>query len=99
MRARDLRPTRLELALTSARALVAEWADQNPLGQVGLGAMRAGLGERVAEMTGAEQYNILQVRCHPYFPVTGYPNFSILQNNGKLAFQVRRLVLVSPLTY
>lgn len=55
--------------------------------------------KKVAEMTGAEQYNILQVRCHPYFPVTGYPNFSILQNNGKLAFQVRRLVLVSPLTY
>jgi transcription initiation factor TFIIH subunit 2 len=52
MHERDLRPTRLELALQCARAFVAEWFDQNPLGQIGIGAMRGGLGDRIAEMTG-----------------------------------------------
>jgi transcription initiation factor TFIIH subunit 2 len=52
MRERDMRPTRMELTLQCARAFVAEWFDQNPLGQIGIGAMRAGLGERIVEMTG-----------------------------------------------
>lgn len=47
-----MRPNRLELTLQTSRGFVAEWFDQNPLGQIGVGAMRAGLGERVAEMTG-----------------------------------------------
>ncbi|KAG9075496.1 hypothetical protein FS749_012817, partial [Ceratobasidium sp. UAMH 11750] len=49
---RDLRPTRFELALDCARAFVAEWCEQNPLGQVGVVGMRAGIGERIVEMTG-----------------------------------------------
>ncbi|KAF8608732.1 TFIIH basal transcription factor complex, subunit SSL1 [Ceratobasidium sp. AG-I] len=49
---RDLRPTRFELALDCARAFVGEWCEQNPLGQVGVVGMRAGVGERIVEMTG-----------------------------------------------
>ncbi|KAG8746345.1 hypothetical protein FRC10_005334 [Ceratobasidium sp. 414] len=49
---RDLRPTRFELALDCARAFVGEWCEQNPLGQVGVVGMRAGIGERIVEMTG-----------------------------------------------
>ncbi|KAG9091205.1 hypothetical protein FRC07_011894, partial [Ceratobasidium sp. 392] len=48
---RDLRPTRFELALDCARAFVGEWCEQNPLGQVGVVSMRAGIGERIVEMT------------------------------------------------
>ncbi|KZV69517.1 TFIIH basal transcription factor complex, subunit SSL1 [Peniophora sp. CONT] len=55
MRERDMRPNRLELTLQTSRGFVAEWFDQNPLGQIGVGALRAGLGERVAEMTGNPQ--------------------------------------------
>ncbi|CAE6481570.1 unnamed protein product [Rhizoctonia solani] len=49
---RDLRPTRFELALDCARAFVVEWCEQNPLGQIGVVGMRAGIGERIVEMTG-----------------------------------------------
>lgn len=49
---RDLRPTRFDLSLEYAREFVTEWFDQNPLGQVGVVGMRAGLGERVGEMSG-----------------------------------------------
>ncbi|QRW08258.1 suppressor of stem-loop protein 1 [Ceratobasidium sp. AG-Ba] len=49
---RDLRPSRFELALDCARAFVSEWCEQNPLGQIGVVGMRAGIGERVVEMTG-----------------------------------------------
>lgn len=59
MRERDMRPNRLELTLQTSRGFVAEWFDQNPLGQIGVGAMRAGLGERVAEMTGATTYLLI----------------------------------------
>ncbi|KAG6334245.1 hypothetical protein ID866_4836 [Astraeus odoratus] len=44
---RDMRPTRFDLALRYSREFVAEWFDQNPLGQIGVVGMRAGLGERV----------------------------------------------------
>lgn len=49
---RDMRPTRFDLTLASAREFVAEWFDQNPLGQIGVVGMRAGIGERVGEMSG-----------------------------------------------
>lgn len=49
---RDMRPTRFDLALGAAREFVAEWFDQNPLGQIGVVGMRAGIGERVGEMSG-----------------------------------------------
>ena len=49
---RDMRPTRFDLTLQYAREFIAEWFDQNPLGQIGIVGMRAGLGERVGEMSG-----------------------------------------------
>lgn len=50
---RDMRPTRFDLTLQYAREFIAEWFDQNPLGQIGIVGMRAGLGERIGEMSGA----------------------------------------------
>ena len=49
---RDMRPTRFDLTLEYTRAFVTEWFDQNPLGQIGIVGIRAGLGERVGEMSG-----------------------------------------------
>lgn len=49
---RDMRPTRFDLTLQYAREFIAEWFDQNPLGQIGIVGMRAGLGERIGEMSG-----------------------------------------------
>ncbi|KAF8630626.1 hypothetical protein AX15_002778 [Amanita polypyramis BW_CC] len=49
---RDMRPTRFDLMLQYVREFVVEWFDQNPLGQIGIVGMRAGLGERVCEMSG-----------------------------------------------
>jgi hypothetical protein len=49
---RDMRPNRFDLTLQYAREFVAEWFDQNPLGQIGIIGMRAGLGEKVIEMSG-----------------------------------------------
>jgi transcription initiation factor TFIIH subunit 2 len=49
---RDMRPTRFDLMLQYAREFVIEWFDQNPLGQIGVVGMRAGIGERIGEMSG-----------------------------------------------
>jgi transcription initiation factor TFIIH subunit 2 len=49
---RDMRPTRFDLMLEYAREFVGEWFDQNPLGQIGVVGMRAGIGERIGEMSG-----------------------------------------------
>lgn len=49
---RDMRPTRFDLMLEYARAFVLEWFDQNPLGQIGVVGMRAGIAERIGEMSG-----------------------------------------------
>jgi len=47
-----MRPTRFDLTLQYAREFVTEWFDQNPLGQIGVVGMRAGIGERIGEMSG-----------------------------------------------
>lgn len=47
-----MRPTRFDLMLQYAREFIVEWFDQNPLGQIGIVGMRAGLGERIGEMSG-----------------------------------------------
>ena len=49
---RDMRPTRFDLSLEYTREFVNEWFDQNPLGQIGIVGMRAGVGERFGEMSG-----------------------------------------------
>jgi transcription initiation factor TFIIH subunit 2 len=38
--------------LEYTREFVSEWFDQNPLGQVGIIAMRSGIAERIIGMTG-----------------------------------------------
>ncbi|KAH7105691.1 TFIIH basal transcription factor complex, subunit SSL1 [Auriculariales sp. MPI-PUGE-AT-0066] len=52
---RDMKPTRFDLMLQYTRDFVNEWFDQNPLGQIGIVGMRAGLAERVCEMCGSPQ--------------------------------------------
>ena len=52
---RDMRPTRFDLMLQYAREFIAEWFDQNPLGQIGVVGMRSGVGERVGEMSGTSR--------------------------------------------
>lgn len=49
---RDLRPTRFDLMLEYTREFIVEWFDQNPLGQIGIVGMRAGLAERIVDMSG-----------------------------------------------
>jgi len=56
---RDMRPTRFDLSLQYAREFIAEWFDQNPLGQIGIVGMRAGVGERIAEMSGVSSFSWL----------------------------------------
>jgi transcription initiation factor TFIIH subunit 2 len=51
---RDMRPTRFDLMLQYAREFISEWFDQNPLGQIGIVGLRAGLGERIGEMSGKD---------------------------------------------
>ena len=50
---RDMRPTRFDLALSTARSFIVEWFDQNPLGQIGIIGMRSGIAERIGEMSSA----------------------------------------------
>lgn len=66
-----MRPTRFDLMLQYAREFIAEWFDQNPLGQIGIVGMRAGLGERIGEMSGtlAQRYQTI----HAYLPPQGNP--------------------------
>jgi transcription initiation factor TFIIH subunit 2 len=47
-----MRPTRLDLMLQYTREFILEWFDQNPLGQIGIVGMRAGIAERIGEMSG-----------------------------------------------
>lgn len=47
-----MRPTRFDLMLEYSRAFIVEWFDQNPLGQIGVVGMRAGIAERIGEMSG-----------------------------------------------
>lgn len=52
---RDMRPTRFDLTLQYAREFILEWFDQNPLGQIGIVGMRAGLGEHIGDLAGEIQ--------------------------------------------
>ncbi|EIM82671.1 Ssl1-domain-containing protein [Stereum hirsutum FP-91666 SS1] len=79
---RDLRPTRFDLSLEYAREFVTEWFDQNPLGQVGVVGMRAGLGERVGEMSGNPQDVLKALSERHKLEPTGEPS---LQNAIEMA--------------
>jgi len=54
---RDMRPTRFDLTLQYAREFILEWFDQNPLGQIGIVGMRAGLGEHIGDLAGEIQFS------------------------------------------
>ncbi|KAH9839468.1 Ssl1-like-domain-containing protein [Rhodofomes roseus] len=74
---RDMRPTRFDLMLQYAREFVTEWFDQNPLGQIGVVGMRAGIGERLGEMTGNPQEVLKAISERHKLEPTGEPS---LQN-------------------
>lgn len=61
-----MRPTRFDLMLQYAREFITEWFDQNPLGQIGIVGMRAGIGERLGEMTG--EFLCTQTDCNVFTP-------------------------------
>ncbi|KAI6157614.1 Ssl1-like-domain-containing protein [Pisolithus tinctorius] len=79
---RDFRPTRFDLALRYAREFVAEWFDQNPLGQIGVVGMRSGLGERVGEMSGNPQDVLRSLSDRAKLEPAGEPS---LQNAIEMA--------------
>ena len=60
---RDMRPTRFDLMLQYAREFITEWFDQNPLGQMGIVGMRAGLGEKIGQMSGKSSITIQSKKC------------------------------------
>ncbi|KAJ3415115.1 hypothetical protein HDV05_005523 [Chytridiales sp. JEL 0842] len=47
-----LRPNKLESALNVSEGFISEFFEVNPLGSLGVGVMRDGLGERISEMSG-----------------------------------------------
>ncbi|KIM69242.1 hypothetical protein SCLCIDRAFT_104188, partial [Scleroderma citrinum Foug A] len=79
---RDMRPTRFDLALRYAREFVTEWFDQNPLGQIGIVGMRAGLGERIGEMSSNPQDVLKSLSDRTKLEPTGDPS---LQNAVEMA--------------
>ncbi|KAG6886152.1 hypothetical protein C0993_000670 [Termitomyces sp. T159_Od127] len=70
---RDMRPTRFDLMLQTAREFIAEWFDQNPLGQIGVVGMRAGIGERIGEMSGTCLFFVPKVSCAHLLNSPGNP--------------------------
>ncbi|KAF7376222.1 VWFA domain-containing protein [Mycena sanguinolenta] len=79
---RDMRPTRFDLTLQYAREFIVEWFDQNPLGQIGVVGMRAGIGERVGEMSGNPQDVLKAIADRHKLEPVGEPS---LQNSIELA--------------
>ncbi|KAJ3549487.1 hypothetical protein NMY22_g861 [Coprinellus aureogranulatus] len=79
---RDMRPTRFDLTLQYAREFIAEWFDQNPLGQIGIVGMRAGLGERIGEMSGNPQDVLKSIADRHKLEPVGEPS---LQNAVEMA--------------
>lgn len=79
---RDMRPTRFDLMLQYAREFVVEWFDQNPLGQIGVVGMRAGIGERIGEMSGNPQDVLKCLSDRTRLEPTGEPS---LQNAIEMA--------------
>ncbi|KAJ2931456.1 hypothetical protein H1R20_g5634, partial [Candolleomyces eurysporus] len=79
---RDMRPTRFDLTLQYAREFIAEWFDQNPLGQIGIVGMRGGLGERIGEMSGNPQEVVRSIADRHALEPNGEPS---LQNAIEMA--------------
>ncbi|KZS86910.1 TFIIH basal transcription factor complex, subunit SSL1 [Sistotremastrum niveocremeum HHB9708] len=79
---KDMRPSRFDLTLEYARAFITEWFDQNPLGQIGIVGMRAGLGERVCDMSGNPQDVLKHISDRVKLEPNGEPS---LQNAIEMA--------------
>ncbi|KAG8977398.1 hypothetical protein FRC05_001796 [Tulasnella sp. 425] len=79
---RDLRPSRFDLSLEYARAFISEWFDQNPLGQIGVVALRNGIGERMGEMSGNPQDVLRSIADRDKLLPAGEPS---LQNAIEMA--------------
>ncbi|KAG6842185.1 hypothetical protein C0991_001678 [Blastosporella zonata] len=79
---RDMRPTRFDLMLQYSREFIAEWFDQNPLGQIGVVGMRAGIGERFGDMSGNPQEVLKNIADRHKLEPTGEPS---LQNSIEMA--------------
>ncbi|TDL26284.1 TFIIH basal transcription factor complex, subunit SSL1 [Rickenella mellea] len=79
---RDMRPTRFDLMLEYSREFVLEWFDQNPLGQIGVVGMRAGVGERIGEMSSNPQDVLKAIADRHKLEPAGEPS---LQNAIEMA--------------
>ncbi|KAH6910349.1 Ssl1-like-domain-containing protein [Coprinopsis sp. MPI-PUGE-AT-0042] len=79
---RDMRPNRFDLTLQYTREFINEWFDQNPLGQIGIVGMRAGLGERIGEMSGNPQDVLRAISDRHKLEPVGEPS---LQNAVEMA--------------
>ncbi|KAH8828019.1 Ssl1-like-domain-containing protein [Flagelloscypha sp. PMI_526] len=65
-----------------AREFIVEWFDQNPLGQIGIVGMRAGVGERICGMTGNVQDVLKSISERHKLSPSGEPS---LQNAIEIA--------------
>ncbi|KAI0733137.1 Ssl1-like-domain-containing protein [Fomitopsis betulina] len=79
---RDMRPTRFDLMLQYTREFITEWFDQNPLGQIGIVGMRAGIGERLGGMSSNPQEVLKAISERHKLEPTGEPS---LQNAVDMA--------------
>ncbi|KAJ3104619.1 hypothetical protein HDU97_009010 [Phlyctochytrium planicorne] len=77
-----LRPNKLECTLSAAELFVSEFFDVNPLGSVGIVAMREGLAERITEMSGNPTEHIAALQKKVNREVSGEPS---LQNAMELS--------------
>lgn len=79
---RDMRPTRFDLMLQHTREFISEWFDQNPLGQIAIVGMRAGIGERFGQMSGNPQEVLKHIYSRHKLEPAGEPS---LQNAIEMA--------------
>ncbi len=79
---KDLRPNRYELVLQYAREFVAEYFDQNPIGQLAVLAARDGVAERIAPMGGNTVEHVQALANKRRWEPSGEPS---LQNALEMA--------------
>ncbi|CED85131.1 tfiih basal transcription factor subunit ssl1 [Phaffia rhodozyma] len=82
MSEKDLRPSRFDLTLEYVKEFVSEWFDQNPLGQIGIIALRSGIAERLTEMGGNSQEILRILQDKKKLEPAGEPS---LQNGLEMA--------------
>lgn len=94
-----MRPTRFDLMLQYTREFITEWFDQNPLGQIGIVGMRAGIGERLGGMSGEQACPCAEKSLLIQCPKVIHKRFSRLSLSGtNLSLPVNRVCRM-PLTW